>query len=155
MRPLCLLGSTSSHTNHDYHIGNKSNCDDACAVGRLISQLVSRHYKWYRTLPCRTVKTEDKKKGNERTKGGRESIDTRHHWTRDRIHQTGSMSLSLSLSSHMVLRRRKACRLFFLGIESAYLVEATVPPCAYSITAGSHHTTSYSTSPHITSPPLP
>ena len=74
MRPLCLLGSTSSHTNHDYHIGNKSNCDDACAVGRLISQLVSRHYKWYRTLPCRTVKTEDKKKGNERTKGGRALI---------------------------------------------------------------------------------
>ena len=110
------------------------------SVGRSVNQSVG--------IASDTVLYRAVKMKNE----GRESIDTRRHWTRDRIHQGRSKSKSLSLSSHMELRYRKACRLLSLGIESACLVEATASLCAYFITTHSYVTSSHLDSPDLTLP---
>ena len=121
----------------------------AIVVAITIVRWISRHCKWYRTVSDSSVsyrqnqRNEEKKDERRTERWYSPPLDSRPHSPLSK-----SMSKSLSLSSHMVLRHRKACRLLSLGIVSAYMVEATASLYAYSMTAHTHLILSHDTSNH-------
>ena len=133
VRQLCLPNNIAFRTNYDYDLGHsqlpgKSCCDNACAVSRSVS------------ITSDTIPPKSKKEswGEHRYAS---LLGSRPH---------SPTSKSKSFSSHMVLRRRKACRLISLDFESACFVEALVSPCASWTTAHTHVISSHVTSPHPT-----
>jgi hypothetical protein len=78
------------HTHDDYDLGYIHHSFPSKAIVitlvRLVSQSVSRHCKWYRTIPYRRNHWKRRKK-EERSEGReeRKNIDTRHHRTRDEM----------------------------------------------------------------------